>query len=40
MELHINQHVHSDTFNFIYIQNQPFIVDTGTSTYEKMTEDS
>jgi hypothetical protein len=27
-------HVHSDTFNFIlYINNQPFIVDTGTSTY-------
>jgi hypothetical protein len=29
-------HVHSDTFNFIlYVNNQPFIVDTGTSTYEK-----
>jgi len=29
-------HVHSDTFNFVlYIKNQPFIVDTGTSTYEK-----
>ena len=29
-------HVHSDTFNFIlHINNQPFIVDTGTSTYEK-----
>jgi len=29
-------HVHSDTFNFVlYANNQPFIVDTGTSTYEK-----
>ncbi len=29
-------HVHSDTFNFIlYKNNQPFIVDTGISTYEK-----
>ena len=29
-------HTHSDTFNFIlYINNQPFIVDSGTSTYEK-----
>lgn len=29
-------HVHSDTFNFIlYINNLPFIVDTGTSTYKK-----
>jgi hypothetical protein len=29
-------HVHSDTFNFIlYKNNLPFIVDTGTSTYEK-----
>ena len=29
-------HVHSDTFNFVlYVNNQPFIVDTGTSTYEK-----
>ncbi len=29
-------HVHSDTFNFILnINNQPIIVDTGTSTYEK-----
>lgn len=29
-------HVHSDTFNFLlYVNNQPFIVDTGTSTYEK-----
>lgn len=29
-------HVHSDTFNFVlYTNNQPFIVDTGTSTYEK-----
>ena len=29
-------HVHSDTFNFVlYVNNLPFIVDTGTSTYEK-----
>ena len=29
-------HVHSDTFNFILnVNNGPFIVDTGTSTYEK-----
>ncbi len=29
-------HTHSDTFNFVlYVNNQPFIVDTGTSTYEK-----
>ena len=29
-------HVHSDTLNFVlYVNNQPFIVDTGTSTYEK-----
>ena len=29
-------HVHSDIFNFVlYVNNQPFIVDTGTSTYEK-----
>jgi hypothetical protein len=29
-------HVHSDTFNFVlYNNNQPIIVDTGTSTYEK-----
>ena len=29
-------HVHSDIFNFIlYKNNLPFIVDTGTSTYEK-----
>jgi uncharacterized heparinase superfamily protein len=29
-------HVHSDTFNFLlYVNHQPFIVDTGTSTYEK-----
>ena len=29
-------HVHSDTFNFVlHTNNQPFIVDTGTSTYEK-----
>jgi uncharacterized heparinase superfamily protein len=29
-------HVHSDTFNFIlYLDKQPLIVDTGTSTYEK-----
>ncbi len=29
-------HLHSDNFNFIlYHNNQPFIVDTGTSTYEK-----
>ena len=29
-------HVHSDTFNFVlHVKNQPFIVDTGTSTYEK-----
>jgi hypothetical protein len=29
-------HVHSDTFNFIlYKNNLPFIVDSGTSTYEK-----
>ena len=29
-------HVHSDTFNFIlYVNNLPFIVDTGTSTYKK-----
>lgn len=29
-------HLHSDNFNFIlYLNNQPFIVDTGTSTYEK-----
>lgn len=29
-------HVHSDTFNFVlYVNNQPIIVDTGTSTYEK-----
>ena len=29
-------HVHSDTFNFVlHANNQPFIVDTGTSTYEK-----
>jgi Heparinase II/III-like protein/Heparinase II/III N-terminus len=28
-------HAHSDTFNFVvYIDNQPFIVDTGISTYE------
>lgn len=27
-------HAHSDTFNFVlYIKNQPFLVDTGTSTY-------
>ena len=29
-------HVHSDTFNFVlYSNSRPFIVDTGTSTYEK-----
>ena len=29
-------HAHSDTFNFeLYIENKPFIVDTGISTYEK-----
>ena len=29
-------HVHSDTFNFVlYVNNLPFIVDTGTATYEK-----
>lgn len=29
-------HVHSDTFNFILnVNHEPFIVDTGTSTYEK-----
>ena len=29
-------HVHSDIFNFVlYVKNQPFIVDTGVSTYEK-----
>lgn len=29
-------HAHSDTFNFeLYYKNQPIIVDTGTSTYEK-----
>ena len=29
-------HVHSDILNFIlHVNNQPFIVDTGTSTYEK-----
>ena len=29
-------HVHSDTFNFVlHLNNLPFIVDTGTSTYEK-----
>lgn len=32
---YIPGHAHSDTFNFIvYINEQPFIVDTGTSTYE------
>lgn len=29
-------HAHADTFNFeLYVHNQPFIVDTGISTYEK-----
>ena len=29
-------HVHSDTFNFVlYVNNTPFFVDTGVSTYEK-----
>lgn len=32
---YIPGHAHSDTFNFeIYIEGKPFIVDTGTSTYE------
>lgn len=32
---YIPGHAHSDTFNFVlYIDNKPFIVDTGTSTYE------
>ncbi len=32
---YIPGHAHSDTFNFeLYIQNQPFIVDTAISTYE------
>ena len=29
-------HIHSDTYSFVlYTNNKPFIVDTGTSTYEK-----
>lgn len=32
---YIPGHAHSDTFNFeLYVHNRPFIVDTGTSTYE------
>jgi len=32
---YIPGHTHADTFNFeLYIKNKPFIVDTGTSTYE------
>ncbi|MFQ5685027.1 MAG: heparinase II/III family protein [Candidatus Scalindua sp.] len=32
---YITAHSHSDTFNFeLYIDDKPFIVDTGTSTYE------
>lgn len=32
---YIPGHAHSDTFNFeVHIENKPFIVDTGTSTYE------
>jgi len=33
---YIPGHAHADTFNFeLYIQEKPFIVDTGISTYEK-----
>jgi len=33
---YIPGHVHADTFNFeLHIKEQPFIVETGTSTYEK-----
>jgi hypothetical protein len=33
---YIPGHAHSDTFSFVlYVQGKPFIVDTGTSTYEK-----
>ncbi|HFU74942.1 MAG TPA: alginate lyase family protein [Arcobacter sp.] len=33
---YIPGHVHSDTFSFeVYVCNQPFIVDTGISTYER-----
>ncbi|MBB6458902.1 alginate lyase family protein [Flammeovirga kamogawensis] len=36
---YIPGHAHSDTFNFeLYVQGVPFIVDTGTSTYEKNTK--
>lgn len=32
---YLSAHAHSDTFNFIlYIRGKPFIVDTGTSTYQ------
>jgi len=32
---YIPGHVHADTFNYeLYINNKPFIVDTGLSTYE------
>ncbi|MDX1767075.1 MAG: alginate lyase family protein [Arenibacter troitsensis] len=33
---YIPGHAHADTFNFeLYVQGEPFIVDVGTSTYEK-----
>lgn len=33
---YIPGHAHSDTFNFLlYIENKPFLVDTGTSTYDR-----
>lgn len=33
---YIPGHAHADTFNFVlYVQERPFLVDTGTSTYEK-----
>ena len=36
---YIPGHAHADTFNFeLYVQEQPFIVDAGTSTYEKNSQ--